>query len=75
MSTTETSDATAPASVATVDLELEVVVIPVADVDRSKDFYAGLGWRLDPTSPSTTAFGLCSSRRPARRARSSSARR
>lgn len=47
MSITETSDATAAASVATVDLKLEVVVIPVADVDRSKDFYAGLGWRLD----------------------------
>ena len=30
-----------------VDLKLEVVVIPVSDVDRSKDFYAGLGWRLD----------------------------
>lgn len=30
-----------------VDLRLEVVVIPVADVDRSKTFYAGLGWRLD----------------------------
>ena len=30
-----------------VDLKLEVVVIPVSDVDRSKEFYAGLGWRLD----------------------------
>jgi catechol 2,3-dioxygenase-like lactoylglutathione lyase family enzyme len=29
------------------DLKLEVVVIPVADPDRSKEFYAGLGWRLD----------------------------
>jgi catechol 2,3-dioxygenase-like lactoylglutathione lyase family enzyme len=29
------------------DLKLEVVVIPVADVDRAKDFYTGLGWRLD----------------------------
>jgi catechol 2,3-dioxygenase-like lactoylglutathione lyase family enzyme len=29
------------------DLKLEVVVIPVADVDRSKAFYSGLGWRLD----------------------------
>ncbi|HEY4355490.1 MAG TPA: VOC family protein [Acidobacteriaceae bacterium] len=33
--------------VATVDLKLEVVVLPVADVDRSKQFYSGLGWRLD----------------------------
>jgi catechol 2,3-dioxygenase-like lactoylglutathione lyase family enzyme len=31
----------------TVDLKLEVVVIPVADVDRAKSFYDGLGWRLD----------------------------
>jgi catechol 2,3-dioxygenase-like lactoylglutathione lyase family enzyme len=30
-----------------VDLKLEVVVIPVADVDRAKRFYEGLGWRLD----------------------------
>ncbi len=30
-----------------VDLQLEAVVIPVADTDRSKEFYAGLGWRLD----------------------------
>src|SRR5262249_55391496 len=31
----------------TVDLKLEVVVIPVAEVDRAKRFYGGLGWRLD----------------------------
>jgi catechol 2,3-dioxygenase-like lactoylglutathione lyase family enzyme len=30
-----------------VDLKLEVVVIPVSDVDRAKAFYASLGWRLD----------------------------
>ena len=29
------------------DMKLEVVVIPVADVDRAKRFYGGLGWRLD----------------------------
>ena len=36
------------------DYRLEVVVIPVADVDRAKEFYQGLGWRLDAdfaTSP------------------------
>ena len=32
---------------ATVDLKLEVVVIPVSDVDRAKRFYGNLGWRLD----------------------------
>ena len=30
-----------------VDLKLEVVIIPVADVDRAKRFYGSLGWRLD----------------------------
>lgn len=29
------------------DMKLEVVVIPVSDVDRAKSFYSGLGWRLD----------------------------
>jgi catechol 2,3-dioxygenase-like lactoylglutathione lyase family enzyme len=29
------------------DMKLEIVVIPVSDVDRAKAFYAGLGWRLD----------------------------
>ena len=36
----------APAA-AMVDETLEVVVIPVSDVDRAKRFYQGLGWRLD----------------------------
>jgi catechol 2,3-dioxygenase-like lactoylglutathione lyase family enzyme len=31
----------------TLDMKLEVVVIPVSDVDRAKNFYGGLGWRLD----------------------------
>ena len=34
-------------SVARVDMKFEVVVIPVSDVDRAKEFYARLGWRLD----------------------------
>jgi len=42
-----TKDATPEASVGKVDLKLEVVTIPVSDVDRSKKFYEGLGWRLD----------------------------
>lgn len=40
-------DATQIHAAATVDLKLEVVVIPVSDVDRAKRFYEGLGWRLD----------------------------
>jgi len=35
------------ASARSIDLKLEAVVIPVSDVDRAKNFYAGLGWRLD----------------------------
>ena len=35
------------ASFAGVDMKLEVIVIPVSDVDRAKDFYTKLGWRLD----------------------------
>ena len=34
-------------SVASVDMKLELVVIPVSDVDRAKEFYGRLGWRLD----------------------------
>ena len=33
--------------VAEIDMKLEVIVIPVSDVDRAKEFYARLGWRLD----------------------------
>ena len=29
------------------EFKLEVVVVPVSDVDRAKRFYEGLGWRLD----------------------------
>jgi predicted enzyme related to lactoylglutathione lyase len=54
------------------DMKLEVVVVPVADVDRAKQFYLALGWRLDadvvagdlrvvqltpPGSPSSIIFG------------------
>jgi catechol 2,3-dioxygenase-like lactoylglutathione lyase family enzyme len=55
------------------DLKLEAVVIPVADADRAKEFYSGLGWRLDadfafdngfrvvqftpPGSPASVQFG------------------
>ena len=54
------------------DYKLEVVVLPVSDVDKAKDFYQGLGWRLDanigkddfrvvqvtpPGSPCSVIFG------------------
>jgi catechol 2,3-dioxygenase-like lactoylglutathione lyase family enzyme len=48
MSMTEArSDESGIGSVTNVDLKLEVVVIPVSDVDRAKEFYGSLGWRLD----------------------------
>jgi catechol 2,3-dioxygenase-like lactoylglutathione lyase family enzyme len=42
----QTADAS-QANVARVDMKFEIVVIPVSDVDRAKEFYSSLGWRLD----------------------------
>jgi catechol 2,3-dioxygenase-like lactoylglutathione lyase family enzyme len=39
--------ATGVPSTGMVDMKLEVIVLPVADVERAKQFYAGLGWRVD----------------------------
>jgi catechol 2,3-dioxygenase-like lactoylglutathione lyase family enzyme len=49
MTATEVLADTAPGDprVATVDMKLEVVALPVSDVDRAKEFYGSLGWRLD----------------------------
>ena len=44
---TRSQDATAGTRVGQVDLKLEVITIPVSDVDRAKEFYGRLGWRLD----------------------------
>jgi catechol 2,3-dioxygenase-like lactoylglutathione lyase family enzyme len=41
------NDATSDASVARADMKLEVIVIPVSDAGRAKEFYGRLGWRLD----------------------------
>ncbi len=37
-------------------MKLEAVVVPVADVDRAKDFYQGLGWRPDADFPFDNGF-------------------
>jgi catechol 2,3-dioxygenase-like lactoylglutathione lyase family enzyme len=42
-----TDDATSDTKGKPVDMKLEVIVIPVSDVDRAKRFYQQLGWRLD----------------------------
>jgi catechol 2,3-dioxygenase-like lactoylglutathione lyase family enzyme len=58
MSTTETTSqpATGAAPAPTMDMKLEVVVLPVSDVDRAKDFYVRLGWRLDADFPGDAGF-------------------
>ena len=47
MATSSATNNEPVASGAEVDMKFEVIVIPVADVDRSKAFYTKLGWRLD----------------------------
>src|SRR5271170_4459280 len=42
----QTNDAS-PVSIARVDMKFEIVVIPVSDAGRAKEFYGRLGWRLD----------------------------
>jgi catechol 2,3-dioxygenase-like lactoylglutathione lyase family enzyme len=64
--------ATAVPAARRADMKLEVVVVPVTDVDRARQFYGGLGWRLDadlagdefhiiqftpPGSPCSVVFG------------------
>ena len=39
--------ATSDARAGVVDMKLEVVILPVSDVERAKKFYGSLGWRLD----------------------------
>jgi catechol 2,3-dioxygenase-like lactoylglutathione lyase family enzyme len=45
-------------SIADLDMKLEVVVIPVSDVDRAKEFYSKLGWRLDADRSAGDNFRL-----------------
>ena len=44
------------ASVKNLDMKLEVVVIPVSDLDRATEFYGRLGWRQDQTPPGVVQF-------------------
>jgi hypothetical protein len=61
------------ANVKNVDLKFEAVVIPVSDVDRAKEFYLSLGWRLDADFPFDNGSGSSSSPRPGPAAPSNSA--
>src|SRR6187549_2395514 len=58
MSTTDVrqDDVSGTTDVTNVDMKVEVIVIPVADVDRAKEFYTRLGWRLDRTPPTVVQF-------------------
>jgi catechol 2,3-dioxygenase-like lactoylglutathione lyase family enzyme len=47
MSSTEVHSPSRDAAAGNVDMHLEVEIIPVSDVDRCKQFYQRLGWRLD----------------------------
>ena len=52
----QTQDANREVAAPTTDLKLEVVVIPVSDVDRAKSFYRNLGWRIDADFPFENGF-------------------
>src|SRR5438132_1002986 len=47
LSEISSNEPTSRTNSAKVDLKFEIVVLPVSDVDRAKEFYAKLGWRLD----------------------------
>jgi catechol 2,3-dioxygenase-like lactoylglutathione lyase family enzyme len=52
------NDATSNGGVAGIDMKLEIVVLPVSDVDRAKKFYQSLGWRLDAEYDSGKDFRI-----------------
>jgi catechol 2,3-dioxygenase-like lactoylglutathione lyase family enzyme len=58
MSTIEdrTSASSGMARDGSVDMKLEVITIPVSDVERAREFYTRLGWRLDVTPPFVVQF-------------------
>ena len=60
MSSTEVrgNAAADPSNPGTTDMKLEAVLIPVSDVDRAKEFYGGLGWRLDADIARGDAFRI-----------------
>ena len=52
------ADASSNTTVSTIDMNLEVVTLPVSDVDRAKRFYQSLGWRLDIDLPVDDDFRI-----------------
>jgi catechol 2,3-dioxygenase-like lactoylglutathione lyase family enzyme len=53
---TRTEIAVEPLETGTVEYKLEVLIVPVSDVDRAKAFYASLGWREDADFPIREGF-------------------
>jgi catechol 2,3-dioxygenase-like lactoylglutathione lyase family enzyme len=53
---TSTQPAAEAQAVGTIDMKLEVITMPVSDIDRAKAFYQGLGWRLDADIARGDAF-------------------
>lgn len=58
MTETQGSGAAVAEEGMTTSMRLEVIVLPVADVDRAKSFYEGLGWRLDADFPIDAQFRI-----------------
>ena len=73
MSSTEVHSASRDAAVGNVDMHLEVEIIPVSDVDRSRQFYERLGWRLDDDVAPLDGLRIVQFTPPAPRPRSRSA--
>ena len=46
------------------EYRLEVVVVPVSDIDRAKSFYEGLGWQLDAEAAVEDGFRAAESAQP-----------
>jgi catechol 2,3-dioxygenase-like lactoylglutathione lyase family enzyme len=55
---TQTSEVSSSNAVSKLDYKFEIVVLPVSDVDRAKEFYANLGWRFDIDSGSHGDYRL-----------------
>ncbi len=56
MSSSATGTSTENSRPGTIDMKLEVVTVPVSDVDRAKNFYQRLGWRVDADIVAGDAF-------------------
>lgn len=56
--TDATTNSAVEVPLGTIDMKLEVITVPVSDIDRAKAFYESLGWRLDTDIARGDAFRL-----------------